>query len=60
MFTKFTETYGNLENKQEIPSNDLAQVKSTLTPELYELLEQGEGSYMNGFLWIVNLVEYVD
>ncbi|RNL55849.1 T6SS immunity protein Tdi1 domain-containing protein [Pedobacter jejuensis] len=60
MFTKFIETYGNLENKQEIPSDDLAQVKGAFTPELYELLEQGEGCYMNGFLWVVNPVEYAD
>ncbi|WP_029288494.1 T6SS immunity protein Tdi1 domain-containing protein [Pedobacter sp. R20-19] len=60
MFTKFIDTYGNIENNKRIPADDLLRIKGDLSPEIFELLEQGEGSYMDGFLWVVNPLEYTD
>lgn len=60
MFTKFIETYGSIDNKKVIPLDDLERIIGIIPPELSELLLEGEGSYMNGFLWIVNPSEYKD
>jgi len=54
MFTKFLETYGSLASTKDIPSDDLEKIKSAIPFELLELFQEGEGSLMNGFLWIVN------
>ena len=60
MLGKFIETYGNIQHKIEIVIKDLELFKNDLPAELYGLLKQGAGSYMNGFFWVVNPVEYKD
>ena len=54
MFTKFIETYGGLDKTGDILSTDLDGMGNLLPAELVELLQQGQGNYMKGFLWIVN------
>ena len=58
MFAKFIETYGGLDKTGDIPSTDLIGIENLLPAELVELIQQGEGSYMKGFLWIVNPQEF--
>jgi hypothetical protein len=58
MLERFLETYGNLQDKKDIPLTDLEQIKSEVPDELFQVLQSGEGSFMNGFLWIVNPKEY--
>jgi hypothetical protein len=58
MLEKFLETYGSLQDKKAIPLTDLEQLKSEVPDELFQVLQSGEGSFMNGYLWIVNPKEY--
>jgi len=58
MFAKFIETYGAGTDVKNIPPGDLDGFRDVLPAELLELVALGEGSYMNGFLWIVNPAEY--
>ena len=58
MFTNFIKTYGDLSKTGQIPHADLAGIEDVLPTELVELLHKGEGSYMKGFLWIVNPQEF--
>lgn len=58
MFEKFVTTFGDILNKQEIPRNALNSVQIHLPEDVFSFIEIGAGSYMNGFLWTVNPVEY--
>jgi len=58
MFEKFVATFGDIQSKQEIPRDELNSVQKFLPEDLFYFLKKGAGSYMNGFLWTVNPVEY--
>ena len=58
MFEKFVAAFGEIQNKQEISRDALNSVQKHLPEDLFSFIEKGAGSYMNGFLWTVNPVEY--
>jgi len=60
MFEKFETTYGGIKHPQEILSENLNSIKQYLPEDLFVFLKKGKGSYMDGFLWIVNPIEYKD
>ncbi|WP_343305769.1 T6SS immunity protein Tdi1 domain-containing protein [Chitinophaga niabensis] len=60
MLESFYAQCGPLQSKAEIDPQSLAALKSVLPEELHSLLSQGKGSYMNGYLWIINPEEYKD
>lgn len=58
MLELFHTQCGPLQHKKAIDPDSLTRVKSLLPDELLSLLSQGEGSYMNGYLWIINPDDY--
>lgn len=58
MFDKFIAQYGGISNQKLIPPEDLEKVKNELPEELFTLISNGEGTYMDGFFWIVNPITY--
>ncbi|GAA5089374.1 DUF1851 domain-containing protein [Chryseobacterium ginsengisoli] len=60
MFEKFIVTYGDIQHRQEISNENLETIKQHLPEDLFVFLQKGKGSYMDGFLWIVNPIEYKD
>lgn len=60
MFEPFLTQCGPLQHKKEFNQNSLDQLKDLLPHDLLTLLSQGEGNYMNGYLWIVDPLHYQD
>lgn len=60
MFESFLAECGPLQHKAEFNQNTLDQLKGLLPDDLLTLLSQGKGSYMNGYLWIVDPLDYQD
>ncbi len=60
MFESFLTECGPLQDKKEFNQNSLNQLKDLLPKDLITLLFQGEGSYMNGYLWIIDPFDYHD
>lgn len=58
MFEKFVEEYGDIENRVGQPLDHLEKIKNTLPDELFAFISNGIGSYMDGFLWVVDPVQY--
>jgi Uncharacterized conserved protein len=58
MLEPFYAQCGPLQHKKEFKSESLSQLKSVLPEELMSLLSQGEGSYMGGYLWVVDPYDY--
>ncbi|MDR6546470.1 hypothetical protein J2810_002529 [Chryseobacterium rhizosphaerae] len=58
MFEKFIEEYGNIEHKVELSKDHLEQVKGFLPEELFSFIANGTGSYMDGFFWVVDPIEF--
>lgn len=60
MLESFLTECGPLQDKKEFNQNSLNQLKDLLPNDLLALLSQGEGSYMNGYLWFVDPMDYQD
>lgn len=60
MFESFLTQCGPLQHKREFNPNSVNQLKDLLPDDLLALLSRGEGSYMNGYLWIVDPLDYQD
>ena len=58
MFKKFIGEYGVIKNTRIIPQVDLEKFKNNFPEELFQFISNGEGSYMDGFFWIVNPIEF--
>jgi hypothetical protein len=60
MFESFLTQCGPLQHKKAFDQNSLHQLKDLLPNDLLTLISQGEGSYMNGYLWIIDPPGYQD
>lgn len=60
MLENFYAECGPLQHKKAIDPASLARVSHSLPEELMSLLSEGEGSYMDGYLWIVDPAGYQD
>ncbi|MDR6569942.1 DUF1851 domain-containing protein [Chitinophaga ginsengisegetis] len=60
MFETFLAECGPLQNKTVFEQDYLTELKGTLPDDVLSLLARGKGSYMNGYFWIVNPIEYQD
>jgi hypothetical protein len=60
MFESFLTECGPLQHKKEFDQHSLEQLKDLLPEDMLALISQGEGSYMNGYLWIINPRDYKD
>lgn len=58
MYESFLAQCGPLQHKKEFNQNSLTQLPDLLPNDLLALLSEGEGSYMNGYLWIVDPFDY--
>src|SRR5687768_12245496 len=60
MFETFLTEYGPLQQATMFDPNSLNQLKGVLPDDVLSLLAQGKGSYMNGYFWIVDPLDYQD
>jgi hypothetical protein len=60
MFEPFLTQCGPLQHKRAFNQNSLHQLKDLLPDDLVTLISQGEGSYMDGYLWIIDPLDYQD
>jgi hypothetical protein len=60
MLDNFYAQCGPLQFKKAIAPETLTRLSNSLPEELISLLSQGEGSYMDGYFWTVDPVDYQD
>ena len=58
MLDNFYAKCGPLGLKKAIAPETLTRLSNSLPEELISLLSQGEGSYMDGYFWTVDPVDY--
>jgi hypothetical protein len=60
MLESFLAECGPLQHKMDFDPNSLNRLTGLLPEEILSLLSRGKGSYMNGYFWIVDPLDYQD